>query len=193
MDKYYYLVAQLPVLHFDREPALSMQDFLEETEKWLPPRKMRFLKAVSAFPEKNIPGPRTWRRYQAKEQAFRADLARWRRARKQGNDYKTTFPQSLVREGNPLEIEKKCLYWRWNLIEALEEGHDFDLDILVLYLLKLHILRKLVVFDREKGMERFRALRDRRVPGIDEEDESMGGGEPDLSAGYEQTESDQDK
>lgn len=172
MDKYYYLVAQMPVLHFDREPALSIQDFLEEMEKWLSPGKMRFLKAVSAFPERDIPGPPTWRRYQEKEQAFRADLARWRRARKQGNDYQTAFPQSMVKEGNPLDIEKKCLYWRWNLIEAMEEGHDFDLDILVLYLLKLHILQKLAVFDRDRGMERFRMLRDRPVPGIDEQVES---------------------
>ena len=54
------------------------------------------------------------------------------------------------------EVEKKLLEWRWNFIEELSTYHYFDLEFLVLYLLKLQILEKLSLFDKERGLEKFK-------------------------------------
>ncbi len=35
MAKFHYLVAQLPTLFFDRDPGISVADFLREAEKWM--------------------------------------------------------------------------------------------------------------------------------------------------------------
>ena len=35
MDKYYFLIAELPTLFFGKEPAITVEYFLAEAEKWM--------------------------------------------------------------------------------------------------------------------------------------------------------------
>ena len=63
-----------------------------------------------------------------------------------------------MKEGNPLDVEKKLLRIRWELLEAEEAEHHFDLGYLILYYLKLQILDKLSVFDQDAGMETYNTL-----------------------------------
>jgi len=64
----------------------------------------------------------------------------------------------VIKEGNPLEIEKKLLLLRWNLIEEKQQEHHFDLEFLILYFLKLQILDRLSSFNKEKGQEIFQKI-----------------------------------
>ena len=158
MDKYYYIIAQLPTLYFERESFLTVEIFLREAKKWMRSGEYRYLSSIDLFdtsPDQR--DPRMWREFKKRETRFRDELAEWRRSRREGKEIKkTAFPVHLVKEGNPLEAEKQLLKYRWEYIEELEKVHHFDLEFLILYFLKLQILRRLALFEKEKGEERYR-------------------------------------
>lgn len=172
MDKYYYIIAQLPTLYFDRESFLTTETFLREAKKWMRLREYRFLSSIDMFDTSlNKRDSRMWREYKKRESLFRDDLAGWRRSRREGKEIKKAgFPVSLVKEGNPLEVEKKLLKYRWEYIEELEKAHHFDLEFLILYFLKLQILQRLSLFEVEKGKERYQNVvtADYRAQGSEE-------------------------
>jgi hypothetical protein len=157
MDKYYYLVAQLPMLFFDVDPGITTGFFLDEAEKWMPPADLAMLKN-SRLMDASARGPvaRLARDYQSFERRFTDDLVKWRKARRNRQEYQPSFPPALVKEGNPLEVEKKLLRHRWVFIEELSVGHHFDLDFLSGYYLQLQILKKSSLFNKEKGMSIFK-------------------------------------
>jgi len=160
MDKYYYLISQLPVLYFDKESYMTTDYFLEEAEKWMSAGDYFLLSEIEindvSLSKKS---PRLWQNYQAFEYGLRSDLVLWRKARKAGQEHKpASFPTSIVKEGNPLEVEKKLLKLRWDFLDEMESEHHFDLDFLVSYFLKLQILRRLSLFDKEKGLEKFQKI-----------------------------------
>ena len=160
MDKYYYFVAQLPLLAFNREAPVAETYFLEEARKWLSTKDYSVLSQVNtADIDVSIKRHRVVDEYRYFESNVRHDLAGWRKARRLNQDYKPTFlPPALLKEGNPLEIETKLLQIRWNFIEERIQGHHFDLGFLILYYLKLQILSRLATFNKEKGMEKFKKL-----------------------------------
>jgi len=160
MDKYYYVVAQLPMLFFDKETSLTSEAFLEEAGKWLSEGDFALLSNCRYdMLDTGMKKPGLLRHYIEGEILFRRELAMWRKMRKEGQDYKPeSFPVSLVKEGNPLTIEKALLKRRWDSIETLETDHHFDLEFLILYFFKLQILEKLSLFDRQKGLELFQNL-----------------------------------
>ena len=160
MDKYYYVVAQLPLLFYDKEPTITSDDFLKEAEKWLSSRDYATLsQARYDSTDTGIARPKLLKEYIAQEFRFRTELAAWRRAQKEGVDYKPeTFSVSLIKEGNPLEVEKALLKRRWDMISQVEPDHHFDLEFLILYFFKLQILEKLSLYNKEKGLEIFQKI-----------------------------------
>lgn len=160
MDKYYYMVSQLPTLIFDRDNPISTELFLEEAEKWLSKPDLKILKSVQLFGEGAASAKvKVLRSYLDFESRFRKEIGLWRQSRREGHEYKAdTFQAALVKEGNPLEVEKKLLHVRWQVIEEAEAEHHFDLGSLILYYLKLQILDTLSVFDKDAGMEKFKTL-----------------------------------
>lgn len=160
MDKYYYLISQLPALQFDKATYMSKDMFLEETEKWMSSGDMILLSKVHfGNIDTSDKMPADIQNYQAFEKAIRTDIAAWRKAQKSGLDYKPAhFPAGMIKEGNPLEVEKKLLNIRWQFIDELENDHHFDLVFVMLYYLKLQILSRLSTFDKQKGMETFQKV-----------------------------------
>ena len=159
MASHYYLVAQLPMLAFDRDPGITIEAFLAEARKWLSAWDYRALTGCMLLDAGfRKTGPGLFLAYGEFERHFRQELASWRKARRENQELKLSFPAALVREGNPLEVEKKLLKHRWDCIDALTFGHHFDLDFLCAYYLKLQILDRLSLYDREKGLEIFRKL-----------------------------------
>jgi len=157
MDKYYYLIAQLPVLYFEREPALTSEQFLAEAYKWLSAEDYAQLEKVdlnATEPDKNDPD--IVRRIKNFELDLRLELVEWRTAQKKNQDYKIiAFPANLVREGDPLTVEKNLLLWRWQFLDSLEFGHYFDLEFLIMYYLRLQILKRLFTFNKKIGREKY--------------------------------------
>jgi len=159
MDKYYYLIAQLPMLFFDLDPGITTQSFLEEAGKWMSPSDFSLLKKTH-LSDTAIREPMTQlvRNYRAFEKQLLEDLVQLRKARRNHQEYKPSFPSALVKEGNPLEVEKKLLHHRWMFLEELSVGHHFDLDCLSAYCLQLQILHRLSLFNKEKGLIIFQTL-----------------------------------
>lgn len=158
-DRYYYLVAQLPGLRFGREPGLTPAGFLAEAGKWLGRGALEILRGAALFDRSDEPsGCAILDRFKAFERSFREELGAWRQARRDGRELRTSFPPGLVREGDPLEVERRLLGYRWERLEEAELGHDFDLEALIVYHLKLQILARLAVYDPERGLEAYRSL-----------------------------------
>ena len=157
MDKYIYFAAQLPLLVFDKEPALGIEKFLEEGQKWMNNNDYRLLSEVSinsSSPAKS--DPTVLREYKLYEFMLRNELVQYRQSLKARQEHKPgLFSLTVLKEGNPLDVEKKLLQLRWHLINELEFGHYSDIDFFVLYYLKLQILQRLRQFDKERGKENF--------------------------------------
>lgn len=160
MDKYYYLVAELPTLFFGKEPGISVEKFLEEAQNWMDGMDYQVLSQVDMNDfdgKKKI--NRVYRDYTFFENKIRTDVALWREAQKRDQEYKpSNFPVSMIKEGNPLEIELRFMEMRWQFIDEMEREHHFDLGFLILYYLKLQILRRYFAFNKEHGMEKFQKL-----------------------------------
>lgn len=157
MDKYYYFIAELPYLYFGKEAPQTMTWFLEEAHKWLDPNDYNQLTKIAYDAcEPQADDHPVLRQYKDFEAAFRRDLAQWRQARKEQQEFKPcTFPLNLVKEGNPLVVERNLLHWRWRFLETLEPEHHFDFGFIIIYLLKLQILQKYFSFNKESGKSKY--------------------------------------
>lgn len=160
MARFYYLVAQLPPLRFDAAPGIDLEGLHREAGKWLPARDAAVLRDVDLNDiSPSGSEPAALRRYKAFQIAVRHDVAAFRQARRAGREYRPqAFPLSVVREGNPLEVERKLLGVSWSFVDASARQHHFDLAALIYYSLKLQILLRLSRFDGARGMTVFRRL-----------------------------------
>ncbi len=160
MDKYYYFISTLPMLFFDREVPLQQDDFLDEASKWLSDRDYLTLVSVDMNKMREVKsGHPVVRWYARLEDGLRREVVRRRRAQRNNQDYKTgLLPTAVLKEGNPLEVEKKLLKWRWDHLDEKERDYHFDLAYVLIYSLKLQILYRLSTFDKEKGLEKFQNL-----------------------------------
>jgi hypothetical protein len=160
MDKYYYLIAELPTLFFGKEATISIDKFLEEAQNWMDARDYQVLSRVDMNDfdvKKKI--NHVYDDYKFFENKIRTDIALWREAQKRDQEYKpSNFPVSMIKEGNPLEVELRFMEMRWQFIDATEREHHFDLGFLILYYLKLQILQRYYAFNKDQGLEKFQKL-----------------------------------
>ncbi len=159
MDKYYYLIAQLPLLKFNEKTYLDKNSFLEEAKKWLAEKDFKKLqeadienlakKGKTSFSEK----------YKKFELSLRKELAAYRKGKKDKQEYQLEgVLEKKILEGNPLEVENKLLSYRWDQVEELSKDYVFNLEAVIAYFLKLQILGKVLSFNKEKGTEKFDSL-----------------------------------
>ena len=160
MDKYYYMVSQLPALAFDKETYYSVNLFLEEAEKWTSKKDYKLLSGIHVFDiSREGPLPAYIQSFQSLEYNLRREIADWRKSVREGQEVKLEILHtSMVKEGDPLQVEKKLLSFRWETIEDLEQEHHFDMAFLVYYLYKLQILEHLARFDKSRGLEVFQEV-----------------------------------
>jgi len=160
MDKYYYLIAELPMLFFGKEPGITVEKFLEEARNWMDARDYQVLSQVDINDfktEKKI--NQVYDQFKAFESNIRTDIGLWREAQKRDQEYKpASFPVSTIKEGNPLEVEIRLMEMRWQLVDELERAHHFDLGFLISYYLKLQILRRYFAFNKEQGLKKYQKL-----------------------------------
>lgn len=160
MDKYYYLIAELPTLFFGKEPSITVEKFLEEARNWMDARDYHILSQVDMnifMTEKKT--DQIYDKFKAFESSLRTDIGSWREAQKRDQEYKpASFPVSMIKEGNPLEIEIRFMEMRWQFIDEMGREHHFDLGYLILYYLKLQILQRYFAFNKEQGMKKFQKL-----------------------------------
>lgn len=157
MAQYYYFAAQLPLLRFGERSFFSCDSFREEAQKWFCPKDVAVLEGIDLDSFSLQPqDPPLMAQYKGFESALRREIAQYRRERKDQGEYKFSGDLSgNVLEGNPLEKEKKLLRIHWDFIDEIAQGHYFDLAFFIAYFLKLQILERLEVFNKEHGKEKF--------------------------------------
>ena len=160
MDKYYYLLSEIPHLIFGQESNITQRLFLAEAEKWLSEKDFTELIQlnINEFEEEQINNS-LLALYRSFEFQLRSELAKYRRDKKEGREYKSyMFSPSIFKDGDPLDIEKELLKLRWNFVEENEAGHNFDLHAVMAYYLKLQLNEKLYSWEKEEGRENFNSL-----------------------------------
>ncbi len=161
MSKYYYLVSQLPFLKFEEPLPLKEEYFLEEAKKWLSKKDFAVLEHadINEFIQVKKKEPQILKEFKRYEYFIRKELSLFRQARKQGREYKPEKEiNEMVSSGNPLQIEDRLLRLRWGFLEESETKYNFDLNYIVVYFLKMQIIKRHKVFDKEKGLERFKEM-----------------------------------
>ena len=155
MRQYYYLVSSLAMLEFGTKPPISYGDFLRRCEEQLSTSHMKVIERTTILPCEDIKDLsltlKEWRRF---DTSLRNELARFRASKKskdpvkyiRGEDSPDPFVSGLahwaVSQDSPLEAELYLDRIRWDKIEELQKGHYFDIDYLILYALKLQILKR---------------------------------------------------
>lgn len=154
MDKYYYLIAQLPFLRFEEKAYISKESFLEEAKKWLSDKDFKEITKAGLDDLKSKGASFFLREYKKIELTLRKELASYRQKKE---NQPRGFDKNLL-EGNPLEIEKKLLFWRWQKVDELAQDFSFSREAVLAYFIKLQILEKLSEFDKKKGTEKLDSL-----------------------------------
>ncbi|MCF7876871.1 MAG: DUF2764 domain-containing protein [Candidatus Omnitrophica bacterium] len=159
MDKYYYLIAQLPLLKFGEQTYLDKNLFLEEAKKWLSEEEFVKLKEAGIDDLEKRGKTSFVKEYKEFELALRESLAAYRESKKNRQEYQAgpVLDKKLL-QGNPLEVEKKLFLYRWQKVGHLSQGNIFNLEAVIAYFLKLQILEKVLSFDKEEGTKKFDSL-----------------------------------
>lgn len=157
---YYYLPASLPYLVFERKTPISVSDFISECEKWFSGRDLKLIKNIRMNDTQINPEDpgilKEWKRF---NKDLREELAKARHEKKiHAKEPVVTRLVDIFEEKNPLLMEMKYEKIRWDYIEQSEFRYNFDLNWLIIYLLKLQILERLTAFNKEKGIENFEKL-----------------------------------
>ena len=160
---YYFLVASLPHLKFGAAPPLTREQFLDRCAGQVSAAQDRMLAGVQLFqtrPAKT--GLALLDRWHEHERALRNALV-IERAKRLGvtaaghlRDFQpdprlAKIARQLLALDSPLAADEELDRARWRLLEDLAFGHYFDLETLVVYLLKLRILERRACFDAAAG------------------------------------------
>ncbi len=159
-NKYYYLVASLPYLHFDRKCPISTESFLAECKKWLSEDDMKTLSNASIKTHNAKPGAalvlQQWREFDGD---LREEIAAVRKnTQEKRNDKPGLSARIIFEQPHPLLMEQAFEKIRWQFLDSLETGNFFDINFLVVYFLKLQIMERLTMFDKKTGEKVFQDM-----------------------------------
>jgi hypothetical protein len=159
-NKYYYLVSSLPYLRFGQEPPISKEDFTAECAKWLSSQDAKAVVSADIdIPKIKSGDPDLLKEWKNFDLELKEALAKARKAKRAGEGYKAEGElKNITERENPLLMEKSFERMRWTFLEEKELGYNFDVNRLIIYFLKLQILERLAMFDKDKGETFFHEL-----------------------------------
>jgi len=157
MNNYYYLVASLPHLEFEKAPPIEKAVFWEECRKWLSPRDIKTLQSAEIFASEKDEGDvkvvSDWKTFDSK---LRRLLSEERAGNKMIDNSPISFAlEDVLQDGTPLQKEIKYEKVRWDFLNEESKQHFFDINWLTVYFLKLQILDRLEMFNKDKGEKVF--------------------------------------
>lgn len=141
MTNYYYLVASLPSLVFDKPAPITIQKFWEYCLAWCTNKEITLLKE----PSFTNPIITSWLNYNLELN----HLLKNKKNQEQAN-FNSDLRKILESE-NPLSKEIAYEKSRWNYLDSLESMVPFKFEFLFIYQEKLKILERLKKFDQEEG------------------------------------------
>ena len=159
--KYYYLVSSLPYLKME-EKGITKEAFLAECLKWLSLADYRALEeADMGMLEKTsfeVPVLIDWKSF---DESLKKDLFVAREAMALGTSRETVVNDTIkavLEQETPLLMEKKLAQMKLDFIDGEFSKYFFDLNWLILYYLKIQILERLSLFDKDIGENFFYKL-----------------------------------
>ncbi len=176
MAQYYFTVAYLPQLFYDTEkPFLNTVRFLTLCSETLHRRDILLVQKtkLTGFDQSEPINELllNWHRF---EITLRNELVNLR-AHKRGKDpYEwlkevqevlglSSIARDAFNQDNPLQAEDMLNRVRWKYFDDLESGHYFDVEKLQVYYLRLQLLERKALFDKEKGYSRFEKIRSEKL------------------------------
>ncbi len=163
---YYFTVASLPMLFYDRDMPMSRGGFLEACGKELTRGDLEIIEGTSIRNlERTSPACFLLDRWRTWETALRNQLVRLRASGKgwEADKYLresedvygvAEIAREAFGQGSPLDGEEILNRARWSYLDELETGHHFDVEKLVAYCLKLQILERKSSFDKNAGTQK---------------------------------------
>jgi hypothetical protein len=162
------MIATLPLLKFEDLPPLEMEDLYYSCRDNIREDDLELVQSASLEPGENLDCEvlgqwYTW------ERSLRNELVRLR-SQKLGEESDRFLREGEIVPGlsetareafsqdSPLEAENILDRARWLKLEELEVGHYFDLVKLVIYTLKLKLLKRRSFFREESGREMFEEI-----------------------------------
>lgn len=142
---YTYLLSSLPMLHFGERPPFTSAKLLKLCKELIPEKDFAVLsdlenKGFSKWSDFDT----SLRNELVKIRASRKRLDSEKYQRPEGNPQTGLMHVALGAHRNPslIEAEKILDLARWHFLDEMENGHFFDLDVLIAYVLKLRILER---------------------------------------------------
>lgn len=175
---FYYFISSLPYLRFPGAPPISRHEFLTQCEGHLPPDKFGALRGVSRVPRTDA-CCEVEARWNAWETFLRNVFVRLRASRRSQNPDEYVRPnndafadlEKQVIEAfdgtNPAEERQALDRLRWQKLNDLQVGHDFDFEYLVIYHLKLIILEKWADLSKDDGLAALDDVVEAKIPNLD--------------------------
>ena len=155
MSSLYYLMASLPMLKADGEMPFSYNEFLRLCQGNVSDARYQMLRELTVASNEG-PLVSDWARFYG---VLNAELI-YQRNQRLGRPCQTPLERedgairtvtAAMNEKNPLEAEKMLLALQFEKLDELVSLHHFDESELVGYALKLKLLERKTVFDRDSG------------------------------------------
>jgi len=165
----YYIVSMLPALQLNETPRIAHAEFLQAAERLLEEGDYKTLeKARLANLSVEAGGNPVFIRYQLWESDLRNRLVSWRDAARQGEQRpdRPAEPsletirasRAAAEAADPWQGEAVQNRARWEFLSSLETGHQFDIEYLIIYALKLQVLERIAAMSPTAGGEAFQNL-----------------------------------
>ena len=167
--EYYYLISSLPWLCLGEKPKCNSVAFLALCQEHLTPVRLEQLEAVTLYPNKKSCCS-VERSRQVWETCLRNGLTRLRAAALEVEsapwlqEEADVFPndarriEEICADANPARRERGLDELRWQHLDSLAVGHEFDFDALVIYRLHLLLAEKWADLSAEQGQNNMRSL-----------------------------------
>lgn len=165
---YYFTVASLPLLRPGIDPPLSWEEYVKMCGVELSEADRNKVSQLSLNPDQIKESRGILFRWKEWETALRNSLVEVRsKAKGKPADDKRemvglyrhdALMKQLVQFESPLEAEVLIDKARWAFLEEEEMGHFFDLQILLVYGLKLLVLHREASFREELGFQKYKEI-----------------------------------
>lgn len=162
------------MLDFDKPPAISPEEFITAAETQLTPSDIGQLRAaVDRSPA--LSGQfflTAWQTFEneLRDEIVSARLAVRSREAQEGSRQDKTVGFSVrpavaeaIKHADPLEGEKILDRLRWQYLDQKVLGHYFDLEFLIVYILKLKILNRYRMIATGEGRQKFEMFREQLI------------------------------
>lgn len=178
-NQYYYLIASLPMIHNEGKPPLSVKEFLSICQRQLMLQDYQVLETLLTEddPQSNSHNA-TIHQWINFNREFRNEIAffRAKRANRDPKQYlrgERSTALGLIevvnqasRANDPLAAEKVLDRAKWEFLDALNFGHYFDIDVVIIYGIKLKMLERLSKVASQEGQDIFEQFKKVNIPEV---------------------------